>query len=351
VTTSPTSGYRLLVHDLVHETHDAVSVVLDVPVELTERFRYAPGQFLTLRVPGEPEGTAVARCYSLASAPDLDEYLTVTVKRVRGGSASNWICDNLQPGQEVDVLPPAGRFTPRSLDKELLLFAGGSGITPIISIARSILDRGTGSVVLIYANRDDRSVIFADRLKELAARHPRRCVVIHLLESVEGLPSVARLHALAEPYAGRDGAFICGPGPFMDAAAEALEAAGMPKDRITVERFVSLDTDPFAVVEPAAIAEGADIGDAAALTVTIDGERCDLLWPRQTLLLDLLRSQGIDAPFSCREGACSACACRVESGEVSMARNEVLERDDLDEGWVLACQSTPVSDAVEVSYD
>ena len=343
------AGYRLVVREIVAETHDSRSVVFEVPAEHAERFRYAPGQFLTVRVPGT-DGTASARCYSLASAPDLDEHLTVTVKRVAGGVVSNWLCDNLEPGHEVDVLPPAGRFTPRSLDADLLLFAGGSGITPIISIARSVLDRGNGSVVLVYANRDDRSVIFADRLRELAARHPDRFTVVHLLESVEGLPTVARLRALAAPHAGRDRAFVCGPAPFMDAVTAALDAAGMPGDRVVVERFLSLAGDPFAAPHAPAPTEDADPADAARLTVTIDGERHEMDWPRSTPLLDLLLSRGVAAPFSCREGACSACACRVSAGEVTMTRNDVLEKEDLDEGWVLGCQSLPATDEVEVTY-
>lgn len=334
------AGYRLVVREVVVETHDSRSVVFEVPSEHAERFRYAPGQFLTLRVPGSP-----ARCYSLASAPELDDHLVVTVKRVAGGTVSNWICDHLEPGHEVEVLPPSGRFTPRSLDADLLLFAGGSGITPIMSIARSVLDRGSGSAVLVYANRDDRSVIFADRLRELSARHPDRFTVVHLLESVEGLPTVARLRGLAAPFAGRDRAFVCGPGPFMDAVTLALAEAGMPRERVVVERFASLSGDPFA----AAVVEVSE--DAASLTVTLDDERHELAWPRGTHLLDLLLAAGLAAPFSCREGACSACACRVVSGEVVMSRNDVLEQEDLDEGWVLGCQSRPVTDDVEVTYD
>jgi 3-ketosteroid 9alpha-monooxygenase subunit B len=339
------AGYRLAVREVVVETHDSRSVVFEVPPEHAERFRYAPGQFLTLRVPGTD---GAARCYSLASAPDLDDHLVVTVKRVAGGVVSNWICDHLEPGHLVEVLPPSGRFTPRSLDADLLLFAGGSGITPIMSIARSVLDRGAGSAVLVYANRDERSVIFADRLRELSVRHPDRFTVIHLLESVEGLPTVARLRGLAAPFAGRDRAFVCGPGPFMDAVTSALTGVGMAREKVVVERFASLTGDPFAapVVEV-----GTPAADAARLTVTLDDERHEMAWPRGTHLLDLLLAAGLQAPFSCREGACSACACRIVSGEVVMTRNDVLEREDLDEGWVLGCQSRPVTDDVEVTYD
>ncbi|WP_308257277.1 ferredoxin--NADP reductase [Pseudonocardia lacus] len=342
-------GCRLRVREVVVETADARSVVLEVPPEHAERFRYAPGQFLTVRVPGSGGRTA-ARCYSLAGVPGLDEHLTVTVKRVAGGAVSNWICDNLRPGHELEALPPAGRFTPASLDADLLLFAGGSGITPIMSIARSVLERGSGTVVLCYANRDEQSVIFADRLRELAARYPGRMVLRHLLESAEGLPTVARLRDLAEPHRDREAAFVCGPAPFMAAVVAALAEAGVPADRVVLERYLSLSSDPFA--EPAEAQEiDAAADPTARLVVTIDGGRHELDWPRSTLLLDLLREAGLDAPYSCREGACSACSCRLRSGAVAMAHNEVLEQEDLDDGWVLACQSRPVSDEVEVTYD
>jgi len=144
----------------------------------------------------------------------------------------------------------------------------------------------------------------------------------------------------------REAAFVCGPAPFMDAVMTALVEAGMPRERIVIERFLSLASDPF--TEPAA---DTDAGDAVRLTVTLDGERHQLAWPRTTPLLDLLRAAGLDAPFSCREGRCSSCSCRVSSGEVAMTRNDVLEQEDLDDGWVLACQSLPVTDEVEVTYD
>jgi 3-ketosteroid 9alpha-monooxygenase subunit B len=356
VTTTPeqagivgvSGGYRLRVREVVAETAEACSVVLEVPAEHAARFGYLPGQFLTVRVPGS-SGRTAARCYSLAGVPGLDEHLTVTVKRVAGGAVSNWICDNLRAGHELEALPPAGRFTPRSLAADLLLFAAGSGITPIMSIARSVLERGTGSAVLVYANRDEHSVIFATRLRELSERYPDRLDVHHLLETAEGLPTVSRLRELAAPFTDRAAAFVCGPAPFMDAVTAALGEAGMPRDRVVVERFLSLDSDPF--TGPAPAPGPVPAADAVRLTVTLDGERHDLPWPRTTPLLDLLRGAGLDAPFSCREGRCSSCACRVSSGEVAMTRNEVLEQEDLDDGWVLACQSLPVTDEVEVTYD
>lgn len=344
--TEPAS-HRLRVRKVVEETADSRSLVFDVPAESAGRFAYRPGQFLTLRIP-VADGEHVARCYSLSSAPALDEGLKVTVKRVAGGIGSNWICDHVRPGSEIEVLPPAGTFTPDSLAGDLLFFAGGSGITPVMSIIRSLLHEPTGTAVLIYANRDERSVIFGAELNELAARHPGRFVAIHLLQSVQGLPTVDAISALARPFADRDAAYVCGPGPFMDAVTEALGRLGMSRDRVVLEQFRSLSSDPFADGAPE-IDTGAE--PAATLSVSLDGEQRTLPWPGGTTLLDLLRAHGMDAPFSCKEGACSACACRLVSGEVKMLRNEVLEEEDLAEGWVLGCQSVPITEHVEVTYD
>ncbi len=333
------------VAEVIAETADARSIVFDIPAEHAPVFAYTPGQFLTLRVPSDRTGS-VARCYSLSSAPHEDR-VQVTVKRTADGYGSNWLCDNLRAGQEVEVLPPAGVFSPASLDEDFLLFAGGSGITPVMSILKSALERGTGRVVLIYANRDEQSVIFARELAKLGSRYGDRLVVVHWLESLQGLPTEAHLRALATPFTSHE-AFICGPEPFMDAARTVLKDLGVPRKRIHVERFLSLGGNPFEVAEPVVTEE---TEAPAGLDVSLDGETRQLAWPRRTKLLDLLLDNGFDAPYSCREGQCSACACRIVSGEVKMLNNEVLDGDDIAEGIVLACQSLPLTDEVSVTYE
>lgn len=334
--------HRLRVAEVIRETDDAHSLVFDVPPE----FSYLPGQFLTLRIP-HGEGV-LARCYSLASSPHGGDAPKVTVKRVADGRASNWICDNIAVGSIVDVLSAAGVFTPRSWDGDFLLFAGGSGITPVISIAKFALAQGSGQVVLVYANRDERSVIFGAELDALARAHPERLVVLHWLETVQGLPTTRQLQQLAAPFAAHE-AFICGPAPFMRAVEEALRELGVPRDRVHVERFVSLSGDPFTVA-PADAADGPDAAECVSVEVELDGQTHTYAWPRTVPLLDFLLAKGLDAPYSCREGACSACACRVEDGEVKMLRNDVLEEEDLAEGYVLACQAVPLSETVKVTY-
>jgi 3-ketosteroid 9alpha-monooxygenase subunit B len=351
VTDEPLGSHvlELQVADVVEETSDARSLVFAVPdgVEIpADRLRYSPGQFLTLRVPSDRTGS-VARCYSLCSSPFTDDQLTVTVKRTVDGYASNWLCDNAHPGMKIHVLAPSGTFVPRMLDQDFLLLAAGSGITPMMSICKSALSEGGGKVVLIYANRDENSVIFAGALRELSAKYPDRLTVVHWLETVQGLPTAAALAGLAGPYIGRD-AYICGPGPFMAAAEEALKNSDAPAHKIHIEVFKSLESDPFAavVIEE----DDSDEGPATAI-VTLDGERHEVRWPRSAKLLDVLLDKGLDAPFSCREGHCGACAVLKKSGDVEMEVNDVLEQQDLDEGLILGCQARPRSDSVEVTYD
>lgn len=337
---------RLVVKDVVRETADAHSIVFDGPP-----LEYRPGQFLTLRIPSDREPTA--RCYSLSSSPHVDDVMKVTVKRTVDGYASNWVCDSVQPGTEIDVLPPAGKFSPKDLDADLLLLAGGSGITPVISIVKSALAQGSGRLVLVYANRDEASVIFAGELRALAAEHPERLTVVHWLESVSGIPTTPQLRELVRPYASHE-AFVCGPGPFMSCVQTALSELGLERRRIHVERFISLEGNPWEGLEqtPATASAAAPAGGRTArVHVQLDGDTSEHAWPEGTKLLDLLLEGGLDAPYSCRQGNCSACSCKLLEGEVRMIHNAVLEQEDLDEGWVLACQSLPVTDVVKVSYD
>ncbi|MGW2405529.1 2Fe-2S iron-sulfur cluster-binding protein [Streptomyces sp. NPDC001739] len=354
-TAEPTTGprtHRLRVLDVIAETAEAHSLVLQAPPESADRFAYRPGQFLTLKLPGADGGPA-ARCYSLASSPHTGEPMKITVKRVAGGYGSHWVCDHVTAGQELEVLPPAGTFTPRSLDRDLLLVAGGSGITPVLSIAKSALAQGRGRVALLYANRDEPAVIFRDELRQLTEHHPDRLLVIHWLESLQGRPAADRLSTVLAPYADRE-AFVCGPEPLMGAVEQGLRALGTPGDRIHRERFFSLSGDVFdtpAVVEGTTpVADSTTVRDDSTAEVELDGETRTVRWPSGTPLLDVLLAAGVDAPYSCREGACSACTCRIVAGEVKMLRNDVLDDQDVADGYVLACQAVPLTGQVGITY-
>jgi len=334
--------FQVPVAEVIRETGDACSLVLDVPASLAAVFGYRPGQFVTVRVPSELCGS-VARCYSLSSSPLAGERPAITVKRTDGGFASNWILDRVAAGTVLDLLPPAGTFCPGSLDGDFLLFAAGSGITPVMSILKSALAAGHGRVVLVYANRDEGSVIFGPSLRELAASADGRLTVVHWLDSLLGMPSVAGLAALARPYAAYE-AFICGPDPYLVLVRDALSQLGVPGRRVHVERFVSLAENPFEVTATP------DGGPAATLSVTLDGTTTTLEWPAGTRMLDVLIEAGLDAPYSCRQGICGACACQLTGGKVEMVHNEVLEAADIADGYILACQAVSLTPEVCITY-
>ncbi|MDN5893334.1 MAG: iron-sulfur cluster-binding domain-containing protein, partial [Nocardioides sp.] len=306
-----------------------------------------------------------ARCSSLSSTLGEPAPMPSTVKRTAEGYASNWLCENIRAGDTLRVLPPSGIFSPKDLDADLLLFAGGSGVTPVISIARTALAKGSGKVVVFYANRDEKSVIFADEWARLAVENPDRLIVVHWLESVQGLPTQEQLQAFAGHFSSFD-SFCCGPAPFMKNVSLALRELGFPRARRHQEKFISLGGNPFGDLAGIAEAEH-EIQDAEAteedapaeggpqgpvkVEVELDGvEHTFDDWQPGTKLLDFLESKGINAPFSCREGQCSACAVRIVEGEVKLLHDEVLDEEDRADGIRLACQAVPVTDTVKVTY-
>ncbi len=347
----PASRYHgLRVRAVVDETHDAKSLLLDVPADLADAFRYRSGQFLTLRLP--LQGRHVPRCYSMSSTPAVDDTLRVTVKRVNGGGGSNWICDQVKAGDMLEVMPPAGVFTPRTLEGDFLLFAGGSGVTPVFSILRAVLASGSGRICLIYANRDERSVIFREQISALAAAHPTRLQVIHWLDSVQGIPSVAQLAAMAAPWHQAQ-AFICGPTPFMDAAVAALERADIAPERIHVERFVSLPDEAEAAATAAATTAAdapADGVEHAELEISLDGAVHVIPCGGNETLLEAAVRAGLNTPNSCQAGMCGSCMCQIVDGKVHLRHNDVLDQKDLAKAWTLSCQAVPMSSRVRIKF-
>ncbi|OBK85244.1 ferredoxin--NADP reductase [Mycolicibacter sinensis] len=340
-------AHDLRIFEVVKETAEAVTLIFDVPDELTDRFGYAPGQFLTVRVPSGRDGS-VARCYSLCSSPHCDERMAVTVKRTPDGYASNWICDNVAVDSVLTVLEPSGAFVPRSLGDDVLLCAAGSGITPIMSIAKSVLVAGAGHVTLVYANRDSDSVIFDRQLRELAEKFPARLHVAHWLVEHRGMPTAAGIAELVAPYTGRE-VYLCGPAAFAAATTDALRGLGVSADRIHLEEYRSLDSNPF--VAPAAEPAPGGAAGGPVVHVEFDGDTYDFDWPDQTPLLDVLLAAGLDIPYVCRESACGTCVCSVKSGRTRMRQNESLIDEELERGLTLACQTLPESDRVHVAFD
>ncbi len=338
---SPSGKSRtLVVDDVVHESPDAISIVFDVAD--TALFAYRPGQFLTLRVPSERTGS-VARCYSLASSPHRDDRLRVIVKRTPDGYASNWLNDNLRAGAELEVLPPSGVFGPKDLDQDLVLFAGGSGITPMLSILKSALTEGNGHLALLYANRDEASVIAAAELRELVVESSGRLHVHHWLESLQGLPDAEAINRFAEQFSDRE-TFICGPAPFMDTVQRVLRERGQARSTIHVEVFSSLSSDPFTEYVPEPVGDETADGATVHAEVELDGEVHQLDWPRSTRLLDYMLSLDIDVPYMCRNGECGTCQATCTAGKVTLMHNDLLDEADLADGYVLTCQLLPAGD-------
>lgn len=341
-------AHDLCVVDVVEETSDAVTFVFDVPDAVADRFTYSCGQFLTVRVPSESTGS-VARCYSLSSSPYVDERLAITVKRTSGGYASNWLCDNVSPGALLTVLEPAGTFVPGSLDRDVLLCAAGSGITPVASIAKSVLAGGSGHVVLVYANQARESTIFARDLANLVQRYPDRLVVVDWFVSEHGLPTALGL-ADAIPVARFEDVYVCGPTGYMDIVGSAVALLGLPENFVKREEYRSLEENPFEApvrTTPPPRSSGAH----AVLEVEVGGEQRTFEWPKDQPLLDVLLDNGIDAPYVCRESICGTCVCSVRKGLTRMQRNDSLTNEDVDMGLTLACQTLPESDEVYIAFD
>ena len=327
------SCHPLRVGEVIRETRDANSVVLEVPDELTPLFRYQPGQFLSFKIP--VQGMVLTRSYSLASSPDCDEKLKFTVKRVDDGRVSNWINDSVKPGDTLMVTPPAGLFVLGASSGRMLLFAGGSGITPVISIIKSALATTQRSMKLVYANRDAQSIIFQAELEALAAGSGGRFELVHSLDDVAGFLD---LDAVKRDVGGDVDAdfYLCGPGAFMATVEEALRELEVDPARIHIERFVSPpDPDHLPAAEedtPDTAAAAGDEATPTSVTVLLDGETHDVPYEKGERILHAARRAGLEPPFSCEEGYCSCCMAKLISGEVEMP---CLSRPDVTftPGW------------------
>lgn len=341
---APLLGNVLEVDRVIAETSDAVTVRFAIPDELKDDYAFRPGQFLTLAVPSERTGW-VARCYSISSSPSQPG-VAVTVKRTAGGYASNWLCDNVAVGDRLRVLPPSGLFSPRSPEADLLLCAAGSGVTPAMSILRTVLDSVTGRIAFFYANRDEASIIFADELASLQEEYGERLDLFHWLEVDRGLPSADDFAAWAAPFRERE-VFTCGPAPFMQMVRAGAGSAGFDVVRIQTEEYRSLTGDPF---EPIAEISEESLSDAALVEVNIDDDVHTLAWPATHTLVDLMVVNGIDTPYACREGKCGACTCRLGEGEVDLGRTDALEPEDIADGFILGCQAKPASKSLKIEF-
>ncbi len=328
--------HSLRVASVVAETADAKSIVFHVPPALAGDFAYRAGQFLTVEV--GCGGERLRRCYSLASAPGWDRDPKVTVKRVPGGRVSNWLHDRLRVGDVLEVKAPEGRFVLDPSSAALVLFAAGSGITPVISILKAALATPSRRITLVYANRHEASVIFRGELDTLQRAHPDRLRVIHRLDDIDGaLDERAVGRVVAEA---RDAwCFVCGPAPFMDLVERSARASGLSGDRIRTERFTF--AAPAGGARPRATVEETDVPEQ--VEVELRGERRRIPYLGGQTLLQAARDAGLDAPYSCEEGFCGCCAAHLLEGRVVMDADDALGDDEKRRGMILACQARPVT--------
>lgn len=351
--------HSLTVAAVEHITDDAVAITFEVPEELGETYRYLPGQHVALRC--TIAGDDVRRNYSIC-APATTGVLRVGVKRLPGGVFSGYACERLRPGDTIEVLTPAGRFT-TLMDpahaKHYAAIAAGSGITPILSIIATALEVEPDSrATLLYANRTARSIMFLEELEDLRDRYLGRLDILYLLDEetrevdlLSGVLDGGRLGRILDtllPVASVDEWFLCGPQGLVDTAREALLAHGVDPGHVHRELFLA-STAPSApsAAPPAAVSTA----EGARATVRLDGRSTVVSVHGSSTLLDAVLPVRPDAPFACKGGVCGTCRARLVAGTVDMAQNHALEAVEVAEGYVLACQSRPTSESVVLDFD
>jgi len=353
--------YPVFIREVKRETSEAVTLVLEIPIHLNQEFDYEPGQYLTLEL--QIEGKKHRRPYSLSSSPLTDAYPAVTIKKVPGGLISTHILDQLKQGDFVHLLPPDGKFIPELNEnnfKQYVLIGAGSGITPLMSIAKSVLKIEPFSQVFIwYGNRKEENIIFYTALESMISQYGGRLKVTHTLTqpTPEWKGETGRIAAYKceQMFAEQMGAewknadyFLCGPGDMIRDIETWLTEKGVDKGKIKKEFFTLPTTDGqdhSAVVGSGEIKEG-----AKKVKIIFENQEYDLVIDDNTTLLDACIDADIDAPYACKMAACSTCRAKLLSGEVKMDDREILTDEEIRRGYILTCQSHPLNDVV-VSYD
>lgn len=369
------SKYRLLkVKEILRETPDAITIVFD---KLPDDITYEPGQFLTLIIP--IDGKEVRRSYSLCSSPYIDPYPAVTVKRVASGKVSNYLNDTLHPGDTIQVMEPMGVFTTpmdAQNQRHIIMFGGGSGITPLMSLIKSLLHSEPKSKVsLIYANQHEGSIIFKDQLESLQQQHPGRFNITHVLEEASGalvcmpgLITPERVPELLSQIPFQEAVteyFLCGPQGMMDNVMQALRELHVPPHQIHRESFVASEPsrstkDVKPVAEPAwdtSSLPGAyhtahePVTETHEVTIIYDGETYKFAVDPESSILQTALALDIDLPYSCQSGMCTACMGKCISGRMKLDDDDSLTEDDLKEGYVLTCVGHPLTSDVVIKID
>jgi ferredoxin-NADP reductase len=330
--------HRATVARIIKETADASTFVL-TPDE--QPFPYRAGQYCTFRV--TVNGEELYRSYSMSSAPETDAELATTVKRVPTGKVSNWILDNLAEGDEIVLTRPAGTFCLDSTSAPLLGFAGGSGVTPILSLTKSALATTRRHIRLLCADRDRPSVIFESAMSELAERYPDRLEVVRHIDAERGLLDMATARMFVGPDVDAD-SYVCGPEGFMTVVKSALTGPG----RVFVENF---DIEPKVRDAAGAAVQPTAGGTAGTVTIHLDRAKVSVPHVAGETLLESARRAGLSPPFSCEAGNCGTCIGKLTEGHATMRNNDVLEEDEIADGYILTCQGVPDSESITVVYE
>ncbi len=352
--------HTLKVKDIRRETADSVSVAFDVPPQIQPEFQFKQGQYITIKL--KVNGEEIRRSYSICTSPYSEKELRVAVKEVKDGRASSLMNRNWKVGDMIDVMTPMGNFhsvLSGNNKKHYVLFAGGSGITPMMSILKSVLYiEKQSTVTLIYANRDEESVIFNSEIQKIASENADRFKVLNVYDTPKtavsdlqkGLLSTDRVKAIVENYGGvnADEYFICGPGPMMENIKQALEGLQIAKEKIHIEYFSAV----VDAVNNAAANEVTGKPVNSAITVIQYGFETQMTLNTEGLsILDASIEAGVDAPFSCKGAVCCTCRAKVLEGKVKMDNNFALTEAEVEEGFVLTCQAHPLTEKVVIDFD
>jgi len=355
--------YPITIQKLTKETSDSTTITLQIPVELKDKFTYTAGQYLTFEE--EINGEKVRRSYSLCTYEGVDDAPAVTVKKVEGGRMSTYFYEKISEGMSLQVMPPMGKFTvvpDASKSKQYVLFAGGSGITPVLGIAKAVLkDEPNSKVVLVYANRDPESVIFKDLIKNLEQENKDRFQVLLSYDKapltwfgLKGVLTEDKIQTIVKSKIGGSfdqyEYFICGPGPMMEVIKNGLRGISVPKEKINIEYFSApTKTDDNESNEEVSMDE--DFSGNAEVTLEVYGKTHTIQCDSNTTILKAAMDEGIDPPYSCTVGVCTTCRAKVSIGKLHMIEREGLSDQEIEQGFVLTCQAQPRSNKIQLKYE
>lgn len=357
------SFHSIQVREIIRETPDASTLVFEIPEGLQSSFAYLPGQYITVKL--FINGKEERRAYSFCSSPYTDTYPAITVKKVGDGVVSPFLNDQLQTGQSIQLMPPMGKFTVlvnHAASRHYMLYAGGSGITPVMSILKSVLKEEPNSrVTLVYANRDKESIIFSKTLAGFQEQYGSRLAIFHALEQTEagfdgfaGRPGVSDYQEITRrlTHPGLPTAYyICGPGGMMDAVKQALSGMNVPEEHVHYEYFTAPLSAKEEPASPYDAEEEQPLDGTAVATILFGGREFEISVPKGQTVLEAAKDQDVDPPYACQMGVCTTCRARMLEGKVHMDEREGLSDSEIDDGYVLTCQSHPTTARIKLIYE